>query len=182
FSRDWTSDVYSSDLDALGALARIAAIGFRREEVVREELVEHLGDFGRLALHHLVALRLEVAPERFEDRLPFGAPAGDVVELLLHFGGEVVGDVAGKEALEERGQQTPRILGEETVLLGSNIGAVAQGLDGRGVSRGSADPKLLEPLDEARLGKARRRLREVLIGGDAELGRRVALAHPRQQA
>jgi hypothetical protein len=104
-----------------------------------------------LALHHLVALGLEVAPERREHRFHWARPPETVVELVLHLGGEVVADVALEEALEERGQQAARILGEEAVLLGADVVAVLEHLDRRGVSRRPADAELLEPLDQARL-------------------------------
>src|SRR5690606_17768511 len=129
-------------------------------------------DFRRLALHHLVALRLEIAPERFEQRLPLRAPARHVIELFLHSCREVIGNIAGEEALEKGSQEAARILCKETILFGADVSPVLQDLDRRGVSRGPADAELLEPLDQARFGKARRRLREVLVGSDAELRRR----------
>ena len=39
-----------------------------------------------------------------------GAAAGNVVELVLEMGGEIVGDVALEEALEEGGQQPAALL------------------------------------------------------------------------
>src|SRR3546814_3958098 len=85
-----------------------------------------------------------------------------------------------EEALEERRQQPARFLGEEAVLLDSHIGAVLQDLDDRGIGRRAADPQFFQPLDEARLRKARRRLGEMLLGIDALFGRLVALTQPRQ--
>src|SRR3546814_6651602 len=60
------------------------------------------------------------------------------------------------------------------------IGAVLQDLDDRGIGRRAADPQFFQPLDEARLRKARRRLGEMLLGIDALFGRLVALTQPRQ--
>src|SRR5690606_8643625 len=94
---------------------------------------------------------------------------------------EVIGNIAGEEALEKGCQEAARILCKETILFGADVSPVLQDLDRRGVSRGPADAELLEPLDQARFGKARRRLREVLVGSDAELRRRIALAHDREQ-
>jgi len=119
--------------------ARIGAVIRRREEVVGQEFVEHFGDFGGLALHHLVALRLEVAPELREHFLPFQPAAGNVVELVLHFRGEIIGDVAGKETFEEGRQQAAGIFREEAVLFHPHIGPVAQGLDGGGIGGGPPD-------------------------------------------
>ena len=112
--------------------------------------------------------------------IDLGRPvSGDVVELILHFGGEVVADIARKEAFEERDQQPPALFGEKAVLLHPDIGPVTQDLDRRGVSRGSADPELLELFDQACLGKARRRLGEVLARLDRLLRRAVALVDRR---
>src|SRR3546814_16415825 len=85
-----------------------------------------------------------------------------------------------EEALEERRQQPARFLGEEAVLLDSHIGAVLQDLDDRGIGRRAADPQFFQPLDEARLRKARRRVGEMLLGLDALFCRLVALPPPQQ--
>src|SRR3546814_2487332 len=77
-------------------------------------------------------------------------------------------------------QQPARFLGEEAVLLDSHIGAVLQDLDDRGIGRRAADPQFFQPLDEARLRKARRRLGEMLLGIHALFGRLVPLTPPRQ--
>ena len=105
-----------------------------------------------------------------------GAPARNLVELVLEPGGEIVGDVAFEEALEEGGQQPAAFLGIEAVLLDPDIVAVLQRLQRRGVGRGPADAELLHPLDQARLGITRRRLGEMLLGLDLLLRRRIAFA------
>src|SRR5690606_7243568 len=138
-------------LDALRALAWITLVGALREQISGQELVEHLSDFGGLALHHFVTYGLEVAPECLEHRLPLRASAGDVVELLLHPGGEIVGHVAGEEAFQKRRQKTPGVLCEETVFLHPHIGAIAQYLDRRSVGRWPPDAQFLQTLYEARL-------------------------------
>src|SRR3546814_2285327 len=63
----------------------------------------------------LAGARLEIAPERFEHRLPRRAPARHVVEFVFEVGGEVVRHIFLEEALEERRQQPARFLGEEAV-------------------------------------------------------------------
>jgi hypothetical protein len=90
-------------------------------------------------------------------------PAGDVVELVLELGGIIVADVALEEALEEGGHQPPALLGDEAVLLEPDIFAVLQRLQRRGIGRRPADAELLQPLDQARFGIARRRLGEMLV-------------------
>jgi hypothetical protein len=134
-----------------------------------------------LLLHDLGGLRLEVAPEFVEHRLPVHPPAGNVVELVLEMGGEIVGDVALEEALEEGGQKPPALLGNEAVLLEADIAAVLQRLEGRRVGRRPADAQLLHLLDQARFGVTRRRLGEMLLGDDLLLRRHVAFAQPRQR-
>ena len=67
------------------------------------ERVEHLRDAQVLD----VADRGdEVAPEVAQQLAPGDLVVGDAVELLFETGGEVVFDVAGEEALQERGRRT----------------------------------------------------------------------------
>ena len=167
---------------ALRAGARVGAVFARREQVVAEEFIEGLGDLGGLLCHHLVGLGLEIAPEGFEHRLPAGAAARDVVEFLLHAGGEFIGDVAGEEAFEERREQAPGFLGEEAVLFDADVGAVLEHLQGGGVGRGAADAEFFEAFHQRRFGEARRGLGEVLRGVDLFLGRHVARLHVGEQA
>ena len=89
---------------------------------------------------------------------------GDAVELLLEVGGEVVFDVAAEEALQEGDDQAPLVLGDEPLLLDADVFALPQHGEDRGVGRGPADAELLHALDQARLGVARRRLGEMLVG------------------
>src|SRR5215212_1095341 len=97
-------------------------------------------------------------------------------------GGEVEGDVALEEALEEGGQKPAALLRNEPVLLQLDIAPVLQGLKRRRIGGGAADAELLHLLDQARLGVTRRRLGEMLLGDDLLLRRRIALAKPRQAA
>ena len=71
---------------------------------------------------------------------------------------------------------------DEPLLLDPHIVAVAQHREGRGVGRGTADAELLHPLDQRRLGVARRRLGEMLGRVDALFREPLALAHRRQAA
>ncbi len=169
-------------LAAFRAQARITTIGLFGEEIRLEELVELGGDLGRLLLHHLGGLGLEIAPEGLEHRAPFRATARHVVQLFLEAGGEVVSHIALEESLEKACQQPARFLCEETILLDAHIGAVLEHLDDRGIGRGPPDSQLLEPLDQRCFGKARRRLGEMLHGVDRFLRWTVAPGHDRQQA
>ena len=167
---------------ALGTLARIGTIFPGREQIVRKELVKRLGHFGGFLLHDLVGLRLEIAPEGFEQLFPCLTATRNIVELIFHPGGEVIGNVTLEKALKERGEQSPGFFCKETVFLGPHIGTVLEHLDRRGICRWTPDAQFLQPLDEARLGKARWRLGEVLLGRNALLGRHVTGLQERQQA
>ena len=167
---------------ALWTQPRIAAIGHWRKQIRREEFIELGCNFGWLLFHYLGGARLEIAPERLQHRLPFSPPAGYLVELVLKPRGEVVTHIALEKALKERRHQPPRFLGEEAVLLDPNVFAVLQRLDDRGIGRWTPNPELFQALDQRCFRKTRRRLREMLFGRDALLGRRIALAQPRQAA
>src|SRR3546814_5197926 len=73
------------------------------------------------------------------------------------------------------------VCSSDLVLLHPHIISIAQSLDGRGISRRAANAELLKPLDQARFGKARRRLGEMLVRIDLALERAIAPVHHRQQ-
>ena len=83
----------------------------RRQHLV--ERVEHLRDAQVLDLADRAG---EVAPEVAQHVLPGELVVGDLVELLFQVGGEVVFDVAGEEALQERGHQAALVLGTSRFL------------------------------------------------------------------
>src|SRR5262249_46004193 len=122
----------------------------------------------------------EVAPEILQHLLPVGASAGDVVELVLEVGGEIVLNVAVEELREEGRDDAAALLGDEPTLLQPDVLAVLQHLDDRSVGRGPADPELLELLHQARLAVARWRLGEVLLRRDSAAGECGVLGERRQ--
>ena len=93
-------------------------------------------------------------------------PSGDLVELFLEMGGEVVFDVAREVGLQEGGDDAAAILGHEALAVDLHVVAALQHLDDAGVGRGPADAELLELLHQAGLGIARRRLGEMLLRQD----------------
>ena len=167
---------------ASGAAARVGAVGGLGEEVRPEigvQRVDHVGDLEVAGRGDRAA---ELLPELGHHVAPVGAAVGDVVEPLLQPGGELGVDVALEEAGQEGGDQPAAILGDEAPVLQPHVVAVAQHGENRGVGGGAADADLLHLLDQARLGEARRRLGEMLLGLDRPARQRIALAHRRQHA
>ena len=164
------------------AMARILAVGAFGEKVIGEEVVEHLGHFGRLLVHDLFGLGLEIAPEGLEQLLPVLAPVGHGIELFLEPGRVIERNILREEPFQKRCQQAARFLCKETIFLHPDVIAVADGLDRAGIGRRTPDAELFQLLDQARLGIAGRRLGEMLVRLDRLLGRGIALVHHRQQA
>src|SRR5690606_33921257 len=129
---------------------RVLAAAVVREEMAAELLVELLDDVGDPELLGAFDSGVEIAPEVAQHLLPVGATAGDLVELVLELGREVVTHDPLEEAGEERGHEPAAVLGNEALLLEPHVFAILQHLKDRGVSRGPADSELLELLDEAR--------------------------------
>ena len=125
------------------ALARVAALGARREDVRAEQLVQRLQHLGDAEVVGLGDVGRELPPELAEHLLPGDVAVRDLVELLLEVGGEVVFDIALEEALEEGGDQPALVLGDELLLLEPDIAAVAEHGERRGVGGGPADAELL---------------------------------------
>ena len=116
----------------------------------------------------------ERLPEVAQHVLPEPAAAGHVVEPVLELGGEAVLDPVA-ELLDQEGVDQPAlVLGHEALLLQPDVGPVLQDRDDAGVGAGPADAQLLQPLDQARLAVARRRLGEVLERRHLPLRKRVA--------
>src|SRR6185437_15374552 len=150
------------------------------KEMLAEGLVERVDDVADLEVLGAANCDREIAPEILEHLLPGDPPAGDVVELVLEIGGEIVFDITLEELRQERRDKAAAVLGDEALLVEPHVIAVLQHLDDRGVSRWPADAELLELLNEARFGVARRRLSEMLFRLDLAALERVALLKRRQ--
>ena len=94
------------------------------------------------------------------------SPAGDLVELFFEAGGEIIFDIAGEEAFEERDDDAALVFGNEALLVDAHIAAVLQDLQDGGVGRRPADAEFFHALDQGGFRKARRRLGEMLGGLD----------------
>ncbi len=120
--------------------------------------------------------------EGLQERDPRPLAAGDLVELLLHPGGElevdVVAEVLDEQVVDDEGDRF-RV---EPALLDPDVAAIDDRRDRGGIGRRTADAVLLERLDERRLGEAWRRLGEMLGRGDLANGRGIALGEGRQAA
>ena len=88
----------------------------------------------------------------------------DVVELVLHVGGELQVEDLGEVLDQQVGDRHAQVGGEEAPLLLLDVAAVLDRLDDRRVGAGPADGLLFEGLDQRGLAVAGRRLGEVLGG------------------
>ncbi len=125
---------------------------------------------------------MERVPETRHQRDPVFLAARDGIELVFQLGGEVVIHVLGEVAGQELGDRPAHVGGTEAAAFHFHVLAEQQGLDDRGVGRGTTDPVLFQRLDQRRFGEARRRLGEVLVGHDALERHAVAGLHRRQLA
>ena len=99
-------------------------------------------------------LRAEVEPG--QPRHPLGLAAGDVVERVLHLGGERVVDQLGEVQHEQVDDREGEERGHQRGALLEHVAPVKDRADDRRVGRRAADLPVLELLDQARLGVAGR--------------------------
>ena len=120
--------------------------------------------------------RLERVEEGAQERYPCALATCHLVEVALHAGRErhvhVVAEVGDQVVRDDLAD----LLGVQPARLDADVPAVEDRRDRGGIGGRTADPVLLERLDQRRLGEPRRRLREVLAGGHVQDPGRVALA------
>ena len=107
---------------------------------------------------------------------------GDLVELFLKPGCEVIFHIAREEAFEEGGDDASLVFRHEALFVDAHIVTVAQHRERRGIGRRAPDAEFFHALDQCRFREARRRLGEMLVGLDALLRQAVTLRHRRQAA
>src|SRR5690348_2029585 len=164
------------------AQPRVAAIGSFRKKMTAKLFVERVNDLGDIEVLGAGDGGRKICPEIRQNLLPIDAAAGNVVELVLEVGGEIVLDVALEEFHQERGDEAATVLWDQPLLVELHILAVLQHLHGRGIGRRPADTELFELLDQARFGVTRRRLGEMLLRIDFVAGQRVTLVEHGQAA
>ena len=104
------------------------------------------------------------------------ATAGrDLVEDVLHAGGELVGDLPREVLLQQPDHRERQPGGHQRGALLVDVAAVEDRADDRGVRRRAADLPLLQLTDQRGFGVARRRLGLVAGGPDRRGGHGVAL-------
>ena len=112
-----------------------------------------LGDQPLQPLPVAVAAEVEVG----QHRDPLGVAAGDLVQHLLHLGGERVVDQLGEVLLQQPGDREGQPGRHQRRALLEHVVAAGDGADDRGVRRGPADLQLLQLGHQRRLGVAGRR-------------------------
>ena len=136
------------------------------------------GALGHLAVGADVALNTEVEPAQPGLHV-FGA-LGDVVEIVLHPGGEGVVDQLREVLLHERHHRERGEGRNQGHPLLPDVPAIGDGRDDRRVGGRPTDTEFLELLGERGLAVAGRGLRVVRDGFEGLDRHRVALGHVRQ--
>ena len=95
---------------------------------------------------------------------PVGATARDLVEDVLHVGGELVGHLPREVLLQQPDDREGQPGRHQRGALLVDVAAVEDRADDRGVGRRAADLAVLELLDQGGLGVARGRLGLVALG------------------
>ena len=109
---------------------------------------------------------------------PVGAvllTGGDVVQLILHGGGEVVVDERGEVVLQQADHGERHPAGHESVAARHDVATVLDRLDDRRIRRRTTDTQVLHLLHQAGLGVAGRRVGRVTVRGDLGGGEGVTL-------
>ena len=128
--------------------------------------VDHAGvDVGETGRHLLLQARLATFTltevEAAEPRLGLLGTGGDLVEVVLHLGGEGVVDEVGEVAFHDVDHREGGERRHEGRTLLPDVAAVLDGADDRCVGRRTPNAEFLEAFDERRLREATRRRRGV---------------------
>ena len=169
-----------SSLAAGRAGARVGAIADLLKQMRSQILVQGRDDFGEFQIFCFVDGFGESFPEVAQQDLPIQLAVGHQVELLFQLSSKVIFDIAAEEIGQERCDQPAAIFGYEPTLLQFHVIAVLQNLHDRRVGRGATDAEFFQLFHQARLGIARRRLSEMLVGRHRAALQRIAFGQWRQ--
>ena len=121
----------------------------------------------RLSDHRLHVDVLEILGERFveipQHLLPAKLPFLDLVQFLLHSGGELDVEYVRKPAHHDLRHRLAEFGWSKAAVGDVDIGAVTQRRDDGAVRTRPPNPQALEFLDQARLAETRRRFGEMLV-------------------
>ena len=159
---------------------RVGSVLGRGEKVRFQYLVDFFQNFRDAQVRGLGDSGGKVFPEAGQKSLVILFTSGNLVEFLFQLGGEVVADILPEIVLQEGDHQPALVLGDQAVLFLADVVAVLDRGDDRGIGGRAPDAKLFHALDQCRLGIARRRLGEVLVGVDRVFLHRFALGDLRQ--
>ena len=161
--------------------ARIAAIARVGEDMGAENAVDRLQNLGDLQVARCLHGLGEILPEIAQNHFPVDQAGRNLVELVFQLGGKVVFDIFAEKGAEKGGDELAAVLGHEALLLETDIIAILQHRNDRGIGRRPADAQLLQRLDQAGFAVARRRLGEMLFGHQLAQGKRRIGLYRRQQ-
>ena len=99
------------------ALARIVAIGLRREEMRAERFVERIDDIGNFEILGFADRAGEIGPEFAQHFFPVDAAARNIVELSFEIGGEIIFDIIAEIIFKECRDDAPAIFGYEAFFI-----------------------------------------------------------------
>ena len=134
-----------------------------------------------LALLHLGLEALLALVETLEVGKPLHLAGGDLIEGVLHPGGEARIHQVGEVVLQQGGHREGREAGGEGVVLEGGVAPVHDRADDAGVGGGTADAFLLQHLHQGGLAVAGRGLGLVTEGLHPPAGGAVAHRQGRQQ-
>ena len=154
--------------------ARIAAILARGEYMRGEDFVNLFKHFGDAQIGGFGQGGAEIAPETVQHVLVIGVTRADLIQLVFQIGGKVELDIFAKVICEEYGDKAAFVLWNQAALVFSDVIAVLNRRDDRGIGRRAANAKFLHSLDQRGLGIAGGRLGEMLFRGDIGFGRSLA--------
>ena len=100
----------SRPLAQVGHCRGSAAVGARRKQMRRQQLIERVDHFRDFQILGLVDRADEVAPEVAQHVAPRHFVVGDQIELFFEAGGEIVLDIFGEKAFEERDDDAAAVL------------------------------------------------------------------------